>query len=226
MPAKKKPVLPVTGDPVADQLLVEDPLARLIGMLLDQQVPMEWAFSSPLKLRERLGGALDAAHIASLPLEELEQMFKGPPALHRYPGSMAKRTQQLCQALVDGYGGQAEALWEGVPTGDELYRRLHALPGFGGEKSKIFMALLAKRFGVMPTGWEAPAAPFSDDTKRSIADVDSAESLLDVRAFKQAKKLEGKGKDDGPLPKGYSAEPQKPLKAPRVPKGLTSPDPT
>lgn len=225
MPAKKKPVLPVTGDPVADQLLIDDPLARLIGMLLDQQVPMEWAFTSPLKLQERLGGSLDAAHIASLPLEDVEAMFKGPPALHRYPGSMAKRTHQLCQALVDGYGGRAEAVWTDAKTGDELYQRLRALPGFGGEKAKIFMALLAKRFGIAPPGWEGPAAPFSDDTKRSIADVDSPASLLDVRAFKQRKKLEGKGKDEGPLPKGYSAEPQKPLKAPRVPKGLTTPDP-
>lgn len=224
MPPKKKPVLPVTGNAEADDLLITDPLARLLGMLLDQQVPMEWAFSAPLKLKERLGGALDAAHIAALPLEQLEVMFKGPPALHRYPGSMAKRTQQLCQALVDGYGGRAEALWTGVGTGDELFRRLHALPGFGGEKSKIFMALLAKRFGITPDGWEAPAAPFSDATKRSIADVDSQDSLLEVRAFKQAKKLEGKGKDDGPLPKGYSAEPTKPLRSPRVPKGLTTPD--
>ena len=224
MPPKKKPVLPVTGDADADRLLIEDPLARLIGMLLDQQVPMEWAFTSPMKLKERLGGTLDAAEIAALPLEEVERIFKGPPALHRYPGSMAKRTHQLCQTLVDEYGGSAEAIWSGVDTGAELFRRLHALPGFGGEKSKIFMALLAKRFGIAPPGWEGPAAPFSDSTKRSIADVDSAESLLDVRAFKQAKKLEGKGKDDGPLPKGYSAEPVKPLKAPRVPKGLTTPD--
>jgi uncharacterized HhH-GPD family protein len=221
-----KPTLPVTGNPEADQLLVDDPLARLLGMLLDQQVPMEWAFSAPLKLKERLGGSLDAAHIAALPLEQLEVIFKGPPALHRYPGSMAKRAQQLCQALVDGYGGSAEALWTGVDTGDELFRRLKALPGFGGEKSKIFMALLAKRFGITPAGWEGPAAPFSDSTKRSIADVESQESLLEVRAFKQAKKLEGKGKDDGPLPKGYSDVPTKPLRAPRVPKGLTTPDQT
>lgn len=191
----KKPVLPVTGDPEADRLLVDDPLARLIGMLLDQQVPMEWAFGSPLKLKERLGGQLDASVIAALPLEELEAMFKGPPALHRYPGSMAKRTQQVCQHLVDHYGGRAEAVWTGVDSGAELYDRLHALPGFGGEKAKIFMALLAKRFGVRPAGWEEPARPFSDSTHRSIADVDSAESLLEVRAFKKMMKAMGKGKD-------------------------------
>jgi uncharacterized HhH-GPD family protein len=122
-------------------------------------------------------------------------MFKGPPALHRYPASMAKRTQQLCQHLVDHYGGRAEAVWTGVPTGQELFDRLHALPGYGGEKAKIFLALLAKRFGIRPPGWEAPAAPFSDDTHRSIADVSSAEALLEVRAFKQMMKAKGKGKD-------------------------------
>jgi uncharacterized HhH-GPD family protein len=216
VPSTKKPTLPVTGNPEADALLVSDPLARLIGMLLDQQVPMEWAFSSPLRLKERLGGTLDVAAIAALPIESLEAMFKGPPALHRYPGSMAKRTQQLSQHLVDEYGGRAEAVWAGVGTGKELFARLRALPGFGGEKAKIFQALLAKRFGIAPTGWEEPSAPFSDDTKRSVADVDSPEALLDVRAFKQMKKLEGKAKDDGPLPK---------LKAPRVPKGLLTGEP-
>lgn len=224
MPSKKTPVLPVTGDPAADALLVEDPLARLIGMLLDQQVPMEWAFSSPLKLRERLGGSLDAARIAALSLEELEAMFKGPPALHRYPGSMAKRTQQLCQHLVEHYDGDAARLWAGAATGPELFARLRALPGFGGEKAKIYLALLAKRFGVAPPGWEAPAAPFSDDTKRSVADVDSPESLLDVRAFKQMMKAKGKGKDSADLPGGVPAAPPV-LRAPRVPKGLTEPDP-
>lgn len=189
------PVLPVTGDPEADQLLVEDPLARLIGMLLDQQVPMEWAFASPLRLRERLGGRLDAAHIAAMPAEELDAAFKGPPALHRFPGSMAARTQQLCQHLVDHHGGDAEAVWRGVEDGKELRRRLLALPGFGSEKARIFLALLAKRFGIRPQGWEEAAAPFSDDKKRSVADIDSAEALLEVRAFKKLKKAEGKGKD-------------------------------
>ena len=216
MPAKKKPTLPVTGNPEADALLVDDPLARLIGMLLDQQVPMEWAFSSPLRLKERLGGTLDASTIAAMPLEALEVMFKGPPALHRYPGSMAKRTQQLCQHLVDEYGGRAEAVWTGVDTGAELFRRLRALPGFGGEKAKIFQALLAKRFGVAPPGWEEPALPFSDELKRSVADIDSAESLMAVRAFKQRKKLDGKLQADDPLPKP---------KAPRVPRGLLSGEP-
>jgi len=190
-----EPVLPVTGDPEADDLLVHDPLARLIGMLLDQQVPMEWAFSSPLKLRERLGGTLDAAAIASMPLEELEAAYKGPPALHRYPGSMAARTQQLCQHLVDHHGGDAEAIWRDAADGRELLRRLLDLPGFGKEKARIFLALLAKRFGVQPTGWEEAAAPFSDERRRSVADIDSADALAEVRAFKKMKKAEGKGKD-------------------------------
>jgi uncharacterized HhH-GPD family protein len=207
----EQPRLPVTGNPEADQLLVDDPLARLLGMLLDQQVPMEWAFASPLRLRERLGGRLDAGAIAALPLEELESMFKGPPALHRFPGSMAKRTQQLCQHLVDEYGGRADAVWSDAATGAELFRRLRALPGFGGEKAKIFLALLAKRFGVAPAGWEEHALPFSDELKRSVADIDSAAALAEVRAFKQRKKLGAKLDPDAPLP-----EP----KPPRVPKGL------
>ncbi len=189
-----KGTLAVTGDPDADHLLNTDPLAVLIGMLLDQQVPMEWAFASPLKLQERLGGRLDAAAIAAMPLEDLEAAFKGPPALHRFPGSMAKRTQQLCQHLVDDYGGNPETLWNGV-AGPELFDRLHALPGFGGEKAKIFLALLVKRFGVRADGWEEPARPFSDATHRSVADVDSPASLLEVRAFKKMMKAKGKGKD-------------------------------
>jgi uncharacterized HhH-GPD family protein len=188
--------LAVTGNPEADKLLNADPLAILLGMLLDQQVPMEWAFSSPLKLRERLGGRLDAAEIAAMPLDELEKVFKGPPALHRYPGSMAKRTQQLRQHLVDDYGGSAAAVWTHVADGQELAARLRALPGFGDEKAKIFLALLAKRFGITPAGWEEFAAPFSDATPRSVADIDSAAALLRVREFKKMMKAQGKGKAD------------------------------
>jgi uncharacterized HhH-GPD family protein len=185
----------ITGDPDADGLLNTDPLALLIGMLLDQQVPMEWAFGAPPKLKERLGGSIDAGRIAAMPLEELEVVFKGPPALHRFPGSMAKRTQQLCLHLVEHHGGRTEGLWDDEPDAKELFKRLKAMPGYGAEKSKIFMALLAKRFGIRPSGWEEVAAPFSDDQRRSIADVDSPATLLEVRAFKKAKKAEGKGKD-------------------------------
>jgi uncharacterized HhH-GPD family protein len=187
--------LAVTGNPEADRLNSTDPLAVMIGMLLDQQVPMEWAFGAPITLKERLGGSLDAARIASMPLEELEVVFKGPPALHRYPSSMAKRTQQLCQALVDDHKGRADNVWKGVDTGDELFRRLRALPGYGEEKAKIFTAVLAKRFGVAPPGWEEKATPFSDSLKRSVADIDSPDALAEVRAFKQRKKAAAKMQD-------------------------------
>ncbi|HEY6699126.1 MAG TPA: HhH-GPD-type base excision DNA repair protein [Acidimicrobiales bacterium] len=191
-----EPTLPVTGDPEADKLLVDDPLALTIGMLLDQQVPMEWAFSGPLRLRDKLGGRLDATEIVALDPAELEAMFKGPPALHRYPGSMAKRTQALCQYLVEHYGGDAAAVWAGVDNGGELLRRVRALPGFGADKARIFTALLAKRFGVRPPGWEQATAPFSDDQPRSVADVDSPESLQRVRSWKKAMKAQGKTKGD------------------------------
>jgi uncharacterized HhH-GPD family protein len=190
------PTLPVTGDPEADRLLVTDPLALLIGMLLDQQVPMEWAFGSPLRLKERLGGDLDAARIAAMPTEELEAVFKGPPALHRYPGSMAKRTQALCQHLVDHHDGDAAKVWSRVRSGEALHARIRALPGFGEEKARIFLALLAKRFGKAPEGWEEHAGPFADGTPRSVADIDSPEALARVREFKRAMKAKGKGKGD------------------------------
>ena len=186
----------ITGDPEGDALLNTDPLALLLGMLLDQQVPMEWAFGAPPKLKERLGGEIDAANIASMPLEELEVVFKGPPALHRFPGSMAKRTQQVCQHLVEHHDGRAQDLWEGAADARDLFKRLTALPGYGKEKAKIFMAMLAKRFGIKPAGWEEVAAPFSDDERRSIADVESPETLLEVRAWKKAMKAAGKAKDE------------------------------
>jgi uncharacterized HhH-GPD family protein len=187
--------LPVTGDPEADQLLEDDPLALLLGMMLDQQVPMEWAFVGPYRLRGRLG-RLDAAEIAAMAPADLEAAFKGPPAVHRFPGSMAKRAQALCQALVDDYGGDAAAVWSGVTSGKELLGRVKGLPGFGAEKAKIFTALLAKRFGVRPAGWEEATAPFSDDQPRSVADIGSAEELVQVRAWKKKMKAAGKSKQD------------------------------
>jgi uncharacterized HhH-GPD family protein len=192
------PSLPVTGDPEADQLLVDDPLALLIGMQLDQQVPMEWAFGAPLKLRDRMGGKLDAATIAATDPAKLEEIFKGPPALHRFPGAMAKRVQALCQQLVDDYGGDAAAIWTDAATGQELLARVKALPGFGVEKSKIFTALLAKRFDVRPEGWEKATHPFSDDEPRSVADVSSREAFTQVRAWKKMMKSQGKSKSDKP----------------------------
>jgi uncharacterized HhH-GPD family protein len=188
--------LPITDEPEANRLLVEDPLALLIGMLLDQQVPMEWAFKSPWTLRERLGGRLDAAEIAGFDPDAFAALFKGPPALHRFPGSMAKRVQALCAHLVDEYGGDAGAVWRDVESGKELFRRVRALPGYGDEKAKIFVALLAKRLGVRPAGWEEAAGPFADGTPRSVADIDSRESFARVRAWKQEQKAKGKSKQD------------------------------
>jgi len=185
--------MPITGDPAADEFLVTDPLALVIGMLLDQQVPMEWAFKGPSTLRDRLGG-LDATRIAAMPPEELEAVFKQKPALHRYPGSMAKRTHALCVHLVDEYDGDAANLWTGVDDPRVLFDRIRALPGYGEEKAKIFLAILGKRLHAAPQGWETVAAPFGDATPRSAADVDSAESLARVREWKKAQKAKGKTK--------------------------------
>ena len=187
--------IPVTGDHEADLLLERDPLALLIGMLLDQQVPMEWAFSGPHRLNQRLGG-LDATAIAAMPPEVVEAAFKEKPALHRFPGSMAKRTHELCRHLVEHYDGRPERIWKEAASGAEVLQRLKALPGFGDEKSKIFLALLAKRLAIRPVGWEEAARPFSDDRHRSVADIDSPEAFEEVRRFKRAMKAEGKGKGD------------------------------
>ena len=188
--------LPITGDPAANRLLAEDPLALVLGMLLDQQVPMEWAFLSPYRLRERLGGSLDAESIAAMDPAALEAAFKGPPALHRFPGSMAKRTLELSRHLVERYDGDAARIWTGASDAGDLHRRIRELPGYGDEKARIFLALLAKRFGRAPKGWEEFAGPFADATPRSVADIDSPEALQRVREFKKAQKAKGKGKAD------------------------------
>lgn len=188
--------LHITGIPEADELVNTDPLALLLGMLLDQQIPMEWAFTGPHLLRERMGGHLDAAAIAEIDPDEFLTLVKGPRALHRFPGSMGKRIQALCAALVADYDGRAENVWAGVASGDELLGRLRALPGYGEEKSKIFVAILAKRFGIRPDGWAEAAAPFDDDVPRSVADIHDDASLAAVRAWKKAKKAAGKTKQD------------------------------
>ncbi|CAB4711960.1 unannotated protein [freshwater metagenome] len=189
--ANKK--IAITGIPAADRLLVSSPLALFIGMLLDQQIPMEWAFRGPYVLRDRLGG-LNAKDIAEMSPSAIEKAFSTKPALHRFPGSMAKRTQALCQALVDDYSGRAATVWTTARTGEELLARLEALPGFGTEKAKIFIALLGKRLGVAPPGWKAVAKPFSDSEMRSVADIYSPETLEAVRAWKKAQKARGKSK--------------------------------
>jgi uncharacterized HhH-GPD family protein len=190
------PSLPVTGNAEADELLVAEPLALVVGMLLDQQVPMEWAFGSPYRLKERLGGELDAAKIAAMDPDEFEELFRRKPGLHRFPGAMGKRVYALAHHIVDNYDSDAARIWMTAPTAEELFRRLRALPGFGEEKASIFLALLAKRFDAAPAGWEAFAGPFADATPRSVADIDSADALKRVREFKRAKKAEGKGKAD------------------------------
>ena len=187
---------PVTGDPAADQLLVDDPFALLLGMLLDQQVPMEWAFRGPFTLRDRLGGTLDAASVAAIGPDAVEAVFREKPALHRYPGSMGKRAHALAQHVVDEYDGDAARIWTTTSDPAEVFARLCALPGFGEDKAKIFLAVLGKRFGVAPDGWERYASPFSDAQPRSVADVDSPTALQRVRAFKQEMKKQGKGKGD------------------------------
>jgi uncharacterized HhH-GPD family protein len=172
-----------TRDRAANRLLARDPFALMVGMLLDQQVPMEWAFGAPAMLQERLGGSLDATAIAKTDPAELEAVFRAKPALHRYPGSMAKRTHALAAFLVEHYDGRAENVWRGVESGDELLARVKALPGYGNDKARIFVGLLGKRLGVRPPGWETAAADWP-----SIADVDSFERVLEIRAKKKEMK--------------------------------------
>ncbi|HSL59637.1 MAG TPA: HhH-GPD-type base excision DNA repair protein [Acidimicrobiales bacterium] len=190
------PAIPITGDPDADLLLETDPFALLVGMLLDQQVSMELAFRGPAKLRERLGDEFTPSAIAAMDPDRFAAACAEKPAIHRFPGSMATRIQALSAHLVERYDGDAAAVWTGADSGATLWERVIALPGYGDEKSKIFIALLAKRLGVAPAGWAEVAAPFSDDVPRSVADVDSAESLARVREWKKAKKAAGKSKQD------------------------------
>jgi len=185
--------LPFTGDPDADRYLVDDPLALLIGMVLDQQVPLEKAFSGPWVLRQRLGKDLDAAEIAAMNPDELTALFVERPALHRFPGSMAARVQELCRLLVQEYGGNAAAVWTGAATGAELFKRVKALPGFGEQKARIFVALLAKQLGVRPKGWESAAGAFGEaGSLASVADIDSPAALIAVREHKRAMKAAAK----------------------------------
>ncbi len=178
-----------------NKLLARDPLALLIGMLLDQQIPMEKAFTSPEVLRERLGGSLDAHTIAGYDPDEFETILRTPPALHRFPAAMAKRVQALAAVLVEHYDGSAAAVWDGVDSGDGLVARVASLPGFGAQKAKIFTALLGKQFDVRPDGWREAAGDYGDHGSfRSIADVVDNDSRKKVRAFKQQMKAEAKAK--------------------------------
>jgi uncharacterized HhH-GPD family protein len=177
----------------ANELLARDPLALLIAMLLDQQIPMEKAFTSPAVLRERLGGDLDAHAIAGYDADALEAIFRQPPALHRFPAAMAKRVQSLATVLVERYDGDAAAVWDGVASGGDLVKRVGALPGFGEQKAKIFTALLGKQFEVRPPGWREASGDYgADGALRSVADVVDAASLKAVRTHKQQLKAAAK----------------------------------
>ncbi|SNB90384.1 uncharacterized HhH-GPD family protein [Streptomyces sp. PgraA7] len=190
----KDVTLHIAQNPEADELLGRSPLAALVGMLLDQQVPMEWAFTGPYTLAERMGSDdLDAGRIAAYDPDAFTELFTTKPALHRYPGSMAKRVQQLCQFLVAEYGGDASAVWQDAATGDDLLERLKALPGFGAQKAQIFLALLGKQLGVRPPGWREAAGPYGEaGSHRSVADITGPESLAEVRAYKQEAKAAAK----------------------------------
>lgn len=178
----------------ADALLERDPLALLIGMLLDQQVSMEWAFTGPYTIASRMDRpTLDPQEIAAYDPEAFAALLSERPAVHRYPGSMARRIQQLCHFVVDEYGGDTAEIWRGATTGAELLKRLTALPGYGTRKAQIFVALLGKQLGVQPEGWRSAAGEFGDDgARRSVADVTDEATLAEVRAYKQQQKREAK----------------------------------
>ncbi|MEZ0069555.1 putative HhH-GPD family protein [Streptacidiphilus sp. MAP12-20] len=186
--------LRLAQNPDADALLTRSPLAAMIGMLLDQQVPMEWAFTGPYTLLERLGGDdLDAHAIATYEPEAFAALCSEKPAVHRYPGSMAKRIQQLCAYLDEHYAGDVTKVWSDVGSGAELFARLVELPGFGKQKAQIFLALLGKQLGVQPKGWREAAGAYGEKNSfRSVADITGPESLDKVRATKQEAKAAAK----------------------------------
>lgn len=185
--------LSITGDSEADALLDQSPFALLVGMLLDQQIAMETAFAGPAKLRDRLG-SLDPAGIAGLEPEKLVEVMKQTPSVHRYPGSMAGRLQSLASAIVSGWGGDTAAIWtQGDPSGAEVLRRLKALPGFGEQKARIFLALLGKQKGLNAPGWREAAGDYGAEGYRSVADIVDADSLARVREHKRAVKAAAKG---------------------------------
>lgn len=198
------PILWLTGDPAADRLLTDDPFALVVGMLLDQQVTMEAAFAGPHKITGRLG-TLDPAAIADADPEAFAAMCATPPAVHRYPGSMAGRIQAVARTVVQEYDGDITRLWtDGGPDGREVLRRLKALPGFGDQKARIFLALLGKQRGVTPAGWREAAGPYGEDgARRSIADVTDAGSLAEVRETKRALKAAARRP---PASAGHSAD--------------------
>jgi uncharacterized HhH-GPD family protein len=184
--------LQIAQDEAADEVLSTNAFALLSGMLLDQQFPMERAFAGPAKILDRFG-TLDPETIATAPPEEFAEICATPPAVHRFPGSMAGRIQELARHVVDNYDGRTAAIWEDVESGSELFRRMLALPGFGRQKAQIFVALLGKQLDVRPEGWEAAAGAYAEEgSYRSVADVRDGASLEKVRAFKKEQKARAK----------------------------------
>ncbi|KPM53672.1 Fe-S cluster assembly protein HesB [Frankia sp. CcI49] len=182
----------------ADELLTNDPLALLIGMVLDQQFPLERAFAAPYELTRRLGRPLDVGELAAFDPDALGSVFATPPALHRFPGSMAKRVQAVCQVIVDQYGGDPASIWTTAADGKELFKRVGALPGFGAQKAKIFVALLGKQLDVTPPGWREVSTPYGDDGSfRSVADITGPDTLLKVRDFKKQMKAQTRASQVG-----------------------------
>ncbi len=187
----------ITGKPDADKLLHNNGLALMIGMLLDQQVPMEWAFTGGYTIKQRLGHC-DAKKIAAMDADEFVTICCTKPAIHRFPASMAKRIYDMCAIIAAEYKGKAENIWKDVEDAEELRKRLRKLPGYGEEKTEIFIALLGKRFGVRPKGWKVKAGEFADNQPRSVADIYSAATLLKVRAYKQMQRANDLDKKDRP----------------------------
>ncbi|TAN28778.1 MAG: Fe-S cluster assembly protein HesB [Actinomycetota bacterium] len=187
------PKLAIAQNREADDLLSSSPLALLIGLVLDQQIPLEKAFTAPLLLSQRLGRELDASYIASLDPGELEKIFSEKPALHRFPAAMAKRVQEVCSTVSKSYGNDASQIWQNVKDGTELLNRIKKLPGFGEMKAKIFVALLGKQMGVNVPEWRKVSEPFGEPGSfRSIADITGTDSLARVREFKTEMKAKSK----------------------------------
>ena len=200
----------ITGNPDSDRLLNTNGTALLIGMLLDQQVPMEWAFNGAYTLKQRLGH-LNPKQIAEMNPESFLTLCLEKPAIHRFPKAMAERIQGMCAIIATKYKNKGENIWKDVANGEELFLRLRELPGFGEEKAQIFIALLGKRFNIQPQGWKKAAGVFSDAHPRTVADITSPETLLKVRAWKKAEKAADRDKQSRPL-SSRTASPKKGVK--------------
>ena len=186
----------ITGDEHADQVLTDSPFALLVGMMLDQQYPMEHAFRGPAKVLDRFG-SFDPAAIATADPEEFAALCATPPAIHRFPGSMAARLQEVARIVTEEYDGDAARIWTGAADGKDLLKRVQALPGFGKQKAQIFVALLAKQRGVRPAGWEQQVGAYAEDGYRSVADVVDPESLQKVRDHKKQMKARQRAEKAG-----------------------------